>query len=264
MIPPKQYEARKVENERNKELNIRQMERQIRTAKRKAMLASNKEERKKWTEASKALQDTYWDYCKKNDYAVAEWRTRISLNERVGMASGLISGGNNEYIPNKYFNGGSKAINKNQYAKYSTNLNDKFTEKIYRLSERDLKAEEKIINFVGKTNSINNKIKDITQVDDDAIIFFRNATATTQGSAEHIIADHGKQITRGFLNAFKEAINNPDEVVVQKKRRYILLKYNQYKIKNKEQDFIVVLYKQNKKKLAIITAYPKKHNKKEK
>ena len=107
MTPPKQYEARKVENERNKELNIRQMERQIRTAKRKAMLASNKEERKKWTEASKALQDTYWDYCKKNNYAVAEWRTRISLNEREGMASGLISGGNNEYIPNKYFNGGS-------------------------------------------------------------------------------------------------------------------------------------------------------------
>ena len=109
MTPPKQYEARKVENERNKELNIRQMERQIRTAKRKAMLASNKEERKKWTEASKALQDTYWDYCKKNNYAVAEWRTRISLNEREGIKSGAISGRNNEYIPNKYFNGGSSS-----------------------------------------------------------------------------------------------------------------------------------------------------------
>lgn len=91
MTPPKQYEARKVENERNKELNIRQMERQIRTAKRKAMLASNKEERKKWTEASKALQDDYWDYCKKNDYAVAEWRTRIAINEREGLKSGSIS-----------------------------------------------------------------------------------------------------------------------------------------------------------------------------
>ena len=123
MTPPKQYEARKIENERNKELNIRQMERQIRTAKRKAMLASNKEERKKWTEASKALQDTYWDYCKKNNYAVAEWRTRISLNEREGMASGYIQGGNNEYIPNKYFNGGS-----------SSNLEQKQAKKIYNFN----------------------------------------------------------------------------------------------------------------------------------
>lgn len=73
------------------------------------MLASNKEERKKWTEASKALQDTYWDYCKKNDYAVAEWRTRIAINEREGIKSGAISGRNNEYIPNKYFNGGSSS-----------------------------------------------------------------------------------------------------------------------------------------------------------
>ena len=55
------------------------------------MLANNTLDKKKYQEESKKLQDTYWKYCKEHDYPVAEWRTRVTLNEREGIKSGGIS-----------------------------------------------------------------------------------------------------------------------------------------------------------------------------
>ena len=82
MVMPKSYTENKINSERNIEKTARSLERQIRNAKKKSMLANNTIDRKKYQEESKKLQDTYWQYCKEHDYPVAEWRIRVSLTER--------------------------------------------------------------------------------------------------------------------------------------------------------------------------------------
>ncbi len=91
MTMPREYPARRIQNERSKETYIRNMENNIRKEKRKALILPNKEERKKARQNAQALEKEYWQYCKEHDYAVAEWRTRISLEEREGLKSGAIS-----------------------------------------------------------------------------------------------------------------------------------------------------------------------------
>ena len=90
MIVPKHYPNRQIELEREKEEHIRQMERLIREKKRQALLTTDKNERKKFQEESKKLEDDYWKYCKDHNYPVAEWRTRVSKEEREGLKSGDI------------------------------------------------------------------------------------------------------------------------------------------------------------------------------
>ena len=91
MIMPKNYSENQINKERNIEQTARNLERRIRTAKKRAMLANNSLDRKKYQEQSKMFQDTYWDYCKDHDYPVAEWRTRVAINEREGIKSGSIN-----------------------------------------------------------------------------------------------------------------------------------------------------------------------------
>ena len=114
MTMPKQYTENQINKERNIEQTARSLERQIRNAKKKSMLANNSLDRKKYQEESKKLQDTYWNYCKEHDYPVAEWRTRIAINEREGLKSGNISFESNDnnqgniYVPGSLMNGDSK------------------------------------------------------------------------------------------------------------------------------------------------------------
>lgn len=102
MVMPKSYTENKINSERNIEKTARSLERQIRNAKKKSMLANTSDQRKKYQEESKKLQDTYWNYCKEHDYPVAEWRTRVSLNEREGIKNGGISSEINESMENEY------------------------------------------------------------------------------------------------------------------------------------------------------------------
>lgn len=114
MIMPKEYTANQVSKERSIETTARSLERQIRVAKKRALLSSDKEERKKFREKSKKIQDVYWQYCKEHDYPVAEWRTRVAINEREGLKSGNISFESNDnnqgnrYVPSSLMNGDSK------------------------------------------------------------------------------------------------------------------------------------------------------------
>lgn len=106
MTMPKSYTENQINKERNIEQTARSLERQIRNAKKKSMLANNSLDRKKYQEESKKLQDTYWNYCKKHDYPVVEWRTRVAINEREGLKSGGISNVlNDRNIGNKYVKG---------------------------------------------------------------------------------------------------------------------------------------------------------------
>lgn len=82
MTPPREYSAEKIEAERSKEHKIRALENQIRHAKRAVLFTDDKEQRKALQEHSKALQEAYIKECESANYAIAEWRTRVSLDER--------------------------------------------------------------------------------------------------------------------------------------------------------------------------------------
>lgn len=149
MVMPKQYTENQINKERNIEQTARSLERQIRNAKKKSMLANNSLDRKKYQEESKKLQDTYWDYCKEHDYPVAEWRTRVALNEREGLKSGSISN-----VPN----------DNNKGVKYQTGSLLKIDEdlKLNESIEREEEiviADEVNINPIVKTKEYRNILK---------------------------------------------------------------------------------------------------------
>ena len=82
MDAPKQYSAKFVDIERKREQELRYLENQIRHAKRDYLLTDDKEQRKDLLSRSKALQEAYEDKCNRYRYPIAEWRTRVSLDER--------------------------------------------------------------------------------------------------------------------------------------------------------------------------------------
>lgn len=85
MTKSREYNARSIDNERNKEQYLRAMENNIRKAKRGYVLATSKEERSFYQNRSIQLQKDYDTYCRNFNYPIARWRTRVSLDERNAL-----------------------------------------------------------------------------------------------------------------------------------------------------------------------------------
>jgi hypothetical protein len=82
MTAPREYPAKFVDLERKREQELRYLENQIRHAKRDYLLTDDKEQRKDLLSRSKALQEAYEEKCNRYHYPIAEWRTRVSMDER--------------------------------------------------------------------------------------------------------------------------------------------------------------------------------------
>ncbi|MBO5711529.1 MAG: hypothetical protein J6R47_01705 [Acholeplasmatales bacterium] len=82
MTPPREYPAKFVDIERKREGYLRSLENQIRHAKRDYLLTDDKQQRKDLLSRSKALQELYKEKCIEYNYPIAEWRTRVSMDER--------------------------------------------------------------------------------------------------------------------------------------------------------------------------------------
>lgn len=193
MIMPKQYTENQINKERNIEQTARSLERQIRNAKKKSMLANNTLDRKKYQEQSKMLQDTYWDYCKDHDYQVAEWRTRVAINEREGIKSGGIS----------------SEINNNNKGNEYESLE---VSKSYRNETRNIVLENKIESLVGVSNKVPKLMQEKLGLDKGAIIIFRRASQFRQGSVEHIIKSHTSEINDEYIQHIRMALESPKSV----------------------------------------------------
>ena len=246
MTMPKSYTENKINSERNIEKTARSLERQIRNAKKKSMLANTSDQRKKYQEESKKLQDTYWNYCKEHDYPVAEWRTRVSLNEREGIKSGGISSEINESMENEY-----ESLEVSQS---------------YRNETRNISLENKIESQIGRTNPVPKVMQEQLKLSKKAVITFRRATNKRQGSAEHIIASHANQITDEFINKIKQVIIEPEAIKHvgksnQKLDRYELKIFDHY---NRKYNVYMCLYLDNASSnvFEIVSAHFKKEKKK--
>ena len=193
MTMPKSYTENKINSERNIEKTARSLERQIRNAKKKSMLANISDQRKKYQEESKKLQDTYWNYCKEHDYPVAEWRTRVSLNEREGIKNG----------------GMSSEINDNNKGEVFINLD---ISQNYRKENRNIALEKKIENLVGVSNKVPKLMQEKLGLDKEAIIIFRRASQFRQGSVEHIIKSHTSEINDEYIQHIRMALESPKNV----------------------------------------------------
>ncbi len=215
MIMPKPYPDRQVKNERAKEKHIREMERKIREKKRQSMLTTDKEERKKLQEETKELEKDYWKYCKENDYPVAEWRTRVSLEERQGLKSGEISfepsstNGGNTYQRGSLMNGGasgngSSGGNGNNNALKGLNLTDD-----------DIAAQEKFERLSNTSENIY-KVQKLTNIDQFAkhlpdIVKLDRTIVLTEKSRQHILDGH-EEISE-HIDKLLDYVNDPDLIV---------------------------------------------------
>lgn len=85
MTAPREYPARFIDMERNKEQYLRSLENKIRHAKRNYALSDDKDLRKYYQDQSVELQKLYRDKCNKYNYPIAEWRTRVSQTERDNL-----------------------------------------------------------------------------------------------------------------------------------------------------------------------------------
>ena len=85
MTAPREYPAKFVDLERNREHYLRRLENQIRHAKRNYALSDDIELRKAYQERSTSLQTLYKSKCNEYDYPIAEWRTRVSQIERDNL-----------------------------------------------------------------------------------------------------------------------------------------------------------------------------------
>ena len=244
MVMPKQYTENQINKERNIEQTARSLERQIRNAKKKSMLANNSLDRKKYQEQSKKLQDTYWDYCKEHDYAVAEWRTRVALNEREGLKSGSISG-----VPNDNNQGETYG-----HRKMLENL-DKYEDFEYKLNDDTSNAEKVIKTRIGLEIKAPKIIKDKLGLKDENQIYFRKSLPNRESSIEHIIKSRGSNFNDDFITDLKETIENPESIDKSNRKndRYIL--YRKIKKSKKELYMLVFLDKDLNNNLSIVTAY---------
>lgn len=82
MTAPREYPARFIDMERNREQYLRSLENKIRHAKRNYALSDDKNLRKYYQDQSVELQKLYRDKCNQYNYPIAEWRTRVSQTER--------------------------------------------------------------------------------------------------------------------------------------------------------------------------------------
>lgn len=85
MTAPREYPARFIDMERNREQYLRSLENKIRHAKRNYALSDDKDLRKYYQEQSVELQKLYRDKCNQYNYPIAEWRTRVSQTERDNL-----------------------------------------------------------------------------------------------------------------------------------------------------------------------------------
>ena len=251
MIMPKEYTANQISKERSIETTARSLERQIRVAKKRALLSSDKEERKKFREKSKKLQDVYWQYCKEHDYPVAEWRTRIAINEREGIKNGALSGGNNERIPSKYFNGGSSGNLERDVE--NSNLSDevlKFEDEVkntdYYVLNKDDSEMAKNIGVAFLTSKVSQKIIDALGFEEKPTILLKKRKNGKESTLEHIIRRHKIDINVSFYEAIKKTISNPDDTVKQKNNNTIVFKSNAYEESNGDKFDFIIIAKKNK------------------
>lgn len=245
MIMPKNYSENQINKERNIEQTARNLERRIRTAKKRAMLANNSLDRKKYQEQSKMLQDTYWDYCKDHDYPVAEWRTRVAINEREGLKSGSISN-----VPNSTNQGETYG-----HRKMLENL-DKYENFEYKLNDDVSNAEKVIKTRIGLEIKAPKIIKDKLGLKEENQIYFRKSLPNRESSIEHIIKSRGSNFNDDFITDLKETIENPESIDKSNRKndRYIL--YRKIKKGKKELYMLVFLDKDLNNNLSIVTAYP--------
>ena len=246
MVMPKQYTENQINKERNIEQTARSLERQIRNAKKKSMLANNSLDRKKYQEQSKKLQDTYWDYCKEHDYAVAEWRTRVALNERDGIKSGGISN-----MPNSTNQGETYG-----HRKMLENL-DKYENFEYKLNDDVSNAEKVIKTRIGLEIKAPKIIKDKLGLKDENQIYFRKSLPNRESSIEHIIKSRSFTFNDDFITDLKETLEKPDnfEKVNRNSNRYVL--YKKIKEKSNKKTLFMVMYLDidERKNLSVVTAY---------
>ena len=191
---------------------------------------------------SKKLQDTYWNYCKEHDYPVAEWRTRVVLNEREGIKSGAIS-----FEPNDNNQG-------NEYESLEVSQS-------YRNETRNISLENKIESQIGRTNLVPKVIQEQLKLSKKAVITFRRATNKRQGSAEHIIASHTNQINDEFINKIKQVISEPEAInhigkSNQKLDRYELKIFDHISQKrHRNVYFTLIIDKENNESFTIVSAH---------
>lgn len=228
----KQYSPNQIDRERNLEAKQRHLERQIRKCKQNASMAITPEERRKWTEQSKMYQEQYHQFCHSKGLTELPWRTRISRDER---------GLNVDYDGDGQTYGGY--INSNY-------------EDVGRT--RDIQLEDKIETSIGINNPVPKMAIEKLGIK-PGVIVFRQPTKDRQGSAEHIILDHKKEIDEHYINCIKEAVENPSDVVEVKHGRVALISSFGKNKKGAEIHFVVVLEKQDDNKTyQIVTAYPTK------
>ncbi len=243
MIMPKEYTANQVSKERSIETTARSLERQIRVAKKRALLSSDKEERKKFREKSKKLQDVYWQYCKEHDYPVAEWRTRVVINEREGLKSGGIS---------SEINSNNKG---NEYESLEVSQS-------YRAEKRNISLEDRIETIVGRTNKTPKLMQEKLGLNKKSVIFFERATKYREGSAEHILSSHRNELSIDYINNLRDTLQNPDFITDEGKTKDGLYRYTLNKelyVKNGvRRVFRIVIDRTTNNAFRIVSGYIRK------
>ena len=236
MIMPKQYTTNQVSKERSIETTARSLERQIRVAKKKSMLANNSLDRKKYQEQSKMLQDTYWQYCKEHDYPVAEWRIRVSLTERELINNKSFKSNVNVGIISEKPVNNSYIVNEVSEERYILNFESKYdwSKKIYE--ELRIKCSNKFTFIKDKNNNL------------------------------HALERHPEILKKvpNYLEIIENTINNPINTYIakseqygennislliplNKKERYIRIGFIMSSTENRIKSFRYITLKDNKK-----------------
>ena len=132
---------------------------------------------------------------------------------------------------------------------------------IYRSRDNDL--EFKMENEVGN-NIIPKLMVEKFHFNADSKIYFRKPTQKRQGSAEHIIADHRKEVNQHYIMSMRNAILNPLDIVEMKRNRLALVSFY-LKDKQNRTVFFYVIIEKDSNDFQIVTAFPtRKHNRKNK
>lgn len=255
MTKPKEYPKEVINAERIAEQKLRSLENKIRNAKRNYLISDDKEIKKEFRQESLKLQKDYVALCSKYKYPIAEWRTRVTLEERTNFKNGNIS---------------FEANAKNSGVMYSS-LEDSY--KIQRINKqtnqiikRNIELEKKLEREVGMINSIPQKLVDDFGISKDAKIFFRRSTTKREGSAEHIVKSHSSQIDDKFISYIISTLKNPTFVDYEGKNnfgqnRYVIKLYL-YTKKNKKRFINIVIDEIDRKNFEFVTLYIKKDKEK--
>ncbi|MCM1556761.1 MAG: phage minor capsid protein [Anaeroplasma bactoclasticum] len=151
---------------------------------------------------------------------------------------------------------------KEELKKKGENINTIEMENIPREETRNLELETSLEESIGKINVAPKMLIERFNLNKNCKIYFRESTQSRQGSAEHIIADHSKEINNNYINTMIKTIKNPIDLVEGKCDRVILVQHFMKDSKNREVYFYVVLEKNKDDNFEIITAYPTKKYKK--